>query len=452
MRYSILLVLGVVLQLLLHANQLLGQPPSHAAGQTTAFVGARVIPIEGSEIAKGTILVSGTKIVAVGAVDEVDVPGDAQRVDCVGRVIMPGLICTHSHIGGSFAADGSHPVQPGVRVLDSINVHDSGFKRALAGGLTTLNIMPGSGHLSSGQTIYVKLRYHGDSPSTVDDILIRDASGNYLGGLKMANGTNSMRDAPFPGTRGKSAFLMRQEFIKAREYHDKIVNAAGDAKKMPARDLHLESLVEVLQGQRVVHHHTHRHDDIMTVIRLSREFQFRVVLHHVSEGWKVADEIAAANVPCSMIMIDSPGGKLEARYLSMETGKILEQAGVRTAFHTDDPILDSRYFFRSAALAVRAGMSRQAALEGLTLAGAQMLDLQDRVGSIKPGKDADLVILDADPLSVYAKVLETWVEGQRTFDRSDAQDRLYAEGGYGASHDRQSYYCCFDQANQGGSQ
>jgi imidazolonepropionase-like amidohydrolase len=211
-------------------------------------------------------------------------------------------------------------------------------------------------------------------------------------------------------------------------------------------------LVEVLQGKRVVHHHTHRHDDIMTVLRLAREFNFRVVLHHVSEGWKVANEIAAFGAPCSMIMIDSPGGKLEARYLKYETGKILEQAGVRTAFHTDDPILDSRYFFRSAAIAVRAGMSRKAALEGLTLAGAEMLDLQDRVGSLKVGKDADLILLDGDPLSVYTKVQETWVEGQRVFDRADPKDRLYAVGGFGAGHDQQPYFCCFDQANQGASQ
>ena len=147
------------------------------------------------------------------------------------------------------------------------------------------------------------------------------------------------------------------------------------------------------------------------------------VIGRFPEAMAFANEIAAAGVPCSMIMIDSPGGKLEARYLTFETGKILEQAGVRTAFHTDDPILDSRYFFRSAAIAVRAGMSRKAALDGLTIAGAEMLDLQDRVGSLKSGKDADLIILDGDPLSVYAKVLETWVEGRRVFDRSDSQDR-----------------------------
>ena len=199
--------------------------------------------------------------------------------------------------------------------------------------------------------------------------------GKPTGGLKMANGTNSMRPTPFPGTRGKSAFLVREQYIKAREYQYKIDQAKGDPDKLPPRDLNLESLVEAMQGRRVVHHHTHRHDDIMTVIRLSQEFGFRVVLHHVSDGWKMADEIAAAKVPCSVILIDSPGGKLEARDMNMGTGGILERAGVRVAFHTDDWITDSRIFRRMAALGVRAGMSRKAALESLTMAGAEMLDL-----------------------------------------------------------------------------
>jgi imidazolonepropionase-like amidohydrolase len=177
------------------------------------------------------------------------------------------------------------------------------------------------------------------------------------------------------------------------------------------------------------------------------------VLHHVSEGWRVAEEIAAAGAPCSIILVDSPGGKLEARYLLLSNGKALEEAGVRCAFHTDDPITDSRYFFRMAAMGVRAGMSRQAALEGLTLAAAEMMDLQDRIGSLKAGKDADLIVLDGDPLSVYSKVLETWVDGKQVFDRSDPEDRLYAVGGYGAGHVRQPYMCCYDQQQQqqGGS-
>ena len=413
------------------------------AGEVTALINAKIIPIGAEEIDEGILIVDGKKIVAVGTADDITIPEDATQIDAKGKIIMPGLICTHSHIGGIGGADGSGPIQPGVRVEESLNVRDSGFRRALAGGLTTLNIMPGSGHLISGRTTYVKLRFADGPPSKIDDIFIRNEEGTPLGGLKMANGTNSIRSKPFPGTRAKSAFLVREQYIKAREYQAKIERAAGDADKMPPRDLHLETLVEAMQGKRIVHHHTHRHDDIMTVIRLSDEFGFSVVLHHVSEGWRVAEEIAAAGKPCSMILVDSPGGKLEARYLLMKTGKILEDAGVRTAFHTDDWITDSRIFFRMAALGVRAGMSREKALEGLTLAGAEMLALDDRIGSLAAGKDADFIVLDGDPFSVYTKVLETWVEGRKAFDRSNDKDKLYAVGGYGAGHDQDPYYCCF---------
>jgi imidazolonepropionase-like amidohydrolase len=419
-----------------------------AQASPTAFLHAHIIPITGPEIADGVLIVDDGKITAVGAYGEIKIGTGVQQVDMAGRVIMPGLICTHSHIGGVGAADGSGPIQPGVRVVDSLNVRDSGFKRALAGGLTTLNIMPGSGHLISGQTIYVKLRFGEGTPKTVDQLLITDESGKSLGGLKMANGTNSIRKAPWPGTRGKSAFLVREQFIKAREYQAKLAKANGDESKQPPHDPHLETLVEAMHGTRIVHHHTHRHDDIMSVLRLAEEFQLRVVLHHVSEGWVVADEIAKAKVPCSIILVDSPGGKLEAQHMRFETGHFLEKAGVRVAFHTDDLITDSRIFNRMAALAVRAGMSRKPALEGLTLAGAEILDLQDRIGSLEVGKDADFVVLSGDPLSVYTHVLETWVDGAKAFDRSDPKDRLYAVGGYGAGHDQSPYYCCFGQGGQ----
>ena len=201
--------------------------------------------------------------------------------------------------------------------------------------------------------------------------------------------------------------------------------------------------MEVLERKRIVHHHTHRHDDIITVLRLAEEFQFRVVLHHVSDGWKVADEIATAGAPCSLIIVDSPGGKLEAKDLLYKTGGILERSGVPVAFHTDDWITDSRLFLRMPALAVRAGMSRDGALKSVTLAGAEMLDLDARIGSLRTGKDADFAILSGDPLSVYTKVLETWIEGKKVFDRSRQEDRLYAVGGYGASRgDAAHGLCC----------
>ena len=408
-----------------------------------AFVGAQIIPISGAPIQDGVLIVSGGKITAIGSRSSVNVPAGAEVIDVKGRVIMPGLVDTHSHVGGGSGADGSGPIQPETRILDSINVRDNSIRRARAGGITTVNVMPGSGHLSSGQTLYLKLR----SGKIVDDLLIKDAQGNIAGGLKMANGTNSIRSGstgPFPGTRAKSASLVREQFVKAQEYRNKITRAKGDATKLPARDLALEILVEAMDGKRMVHFHTHRHDDILTALRLSKEFGFRIVLQHVSEGWKVADEIAAAKAPASIIVIDAPGGKLETVDLLADNGALLERAGALVGFHTDDYITDSRWFLRSAGLAVRAGMTRDKALYGMTMAGARMLDLQDRVGTLERGKDADFIILSGDPLSVQSKVLETWVEGMKVFDRNRPEDRLYAVGGYGAGRDESFDFSCFD--------
>ena len=272
-----------------------------------------------------------------------------------------------------------------------------------------------------------------------------------MGGIKFANGTNSLRGrGGFPGTRAKSAALVRQKFIKAQEYKAKIADAKGDKAKMPKRDLAMESLVEVLDGKRVIHFHTHRHDDVLTTLRLKKEFGFRLVLQHVSEAWKVADEIAEAKVPASIIMIDSPGGKLEATNLKWENGAALEKAGALVGFHTDDYILDSRLFLRSAAFGVRAGMSRPKALYAMTMANAIMLDMADRVGSLEKGKDADFIVLSGDPLSVYTNVEQTFVEGKNVFNRKVPKDYLVAVGGYGASNDRQVHIDCFEGDIAGG--
>ncbi len=425
-----------MLTLLLSAAAALAPPPQEAP---IAFMGARLHTVSGPVIEDGVLVVQGGKILAAGLADAVSIPAGAMRVDAAGRTIIPGLVCTHSHLGGIGGADGSGPIQPDVRVSDSLNVRDAGYERGLAGGLTTLNVMPGSGHLLSGQTAYLKLR----AASVIEDMMIRDAEGREMGGIKMANGTNSLRGGAFPETRGRSAALVRQQFIAAQEYVKKKAAAGDDPEKTPNRHLGLEALAEVLDGTRVVHHHTHRHDDIITVLRLAKEFDFRVVLHHVSEAWKVADEIAAAGAPCSVILVDSPGGKLEAMDMSFRTGGVLERAGVKVAFHTDDWITDSRLFLRMGALGVRAGMTREGALRALTLSGAEMLDLGERIGSLDAGKDADFVVLDGDPFSVYTKVLETWVEGEKRFDRTRERDRLVAEGGFGATGRQTPYFCCF---------
>lgn len=414
----------------------------------TAFINATIIPITGPVIQQGILIVRSGKITAVGDARTVRLSSDVVTVDLAGKTIMPGLVDTHSHIGGGSGADGSAPIQPDVRLLDGLNPQAASLQRAQAGGITTVNVMPGSGHLDSGQTLYLKLR---DNAVKVDDLLIFDADGKYAGGIKFANGTNSLRagGGSFPGTRARSAALVRDQFIKAQEYRDKVRKAGSDAAKLPARDLAMEALVEVLDGKRVVHFHTHRHDDILTALRLQKEFGFRIVLQHVSEGWKVAAEIARAKAPASIIMIDSPGGKLETIDLRYETGAILEKAGVVTGFHTDDGITDSRWFLRSPALAVRAGMSREKALYSVTMANAIMLDLQSRVGSLEAGKDADFIVLSGDPLSIYTHVLQTWVEGKKVFDRSDPKDYEIAVGGKGANADGDAHVSCFDDLGGG---
>lgn len=403
-----------------------------------AYTNATIFPVSGPMIEKGTLVVVDDTILAVGPSDKVEIPSGAETVDLAGKTIIPGLVCTHSHIGGGSGGDSSSPIQPEVRLYDSVNVRDASIARARAGGITTVNIMSGSGHLLSGQTIYLKLR----EGRTIDDLTIELPDGSMAYGVKMANGTNSIRESgPFPGTRGKSAALVRQRFLDAQAYRDKLAKA--EPGKPVERDLALETLVDILEGKRTVHHHTHRHDDILTVLRLKEEFGFKVVLHHVSEAWKVADEIAAAEVPCSLIFLDSPGGKLEARDFEWKNGAELEKRGVLTALHTDDPVNDSRWFLRNAAVGVRAGMSRDKALEALTLAGAKMLDLDQSTGSLEKGKKADFVVLSGDPFSIYTRVLETHVEGRKVFDLADANDRLFAEGGFGVGHQREASGCCF---------
>jgi imidazolonepropionase-like amidohydrolase len=437
-------------QILFTAALFLLAAPVFGQSKPTAFINARIIPIVGEPIEQGILLVQNGKITAVGDARTVRLSADVVTIDVAGKTIMPGLVDSHSHIGGGSGADGSAPIQPDVRLLDGINAKAASIQRAQAGGLTTVNVMPGSGHLDSGQTLYIKLR---DNANKIDDLLIYDKNGNYAGGIKFANGTNSIRPGggSFPGTRAKSAALVRDQFIKAQEYRDKIKKAGSDKSKLPARDLGMEALVEVLDGKRVVHFHTHRHDDILTVLRLQKEFGFRVVLQHVSEAWKVADEIAKAKVPASIIMIDAPGGKLETMDVKYDNGVALEKAGALTGFHTDDSITDSRWFLRSAGLAMRTGMSREKALYGMTMANAIMLDLQARVGSLETGKDADFIVLDGDPVSVYTHVLQTWVEGKKVFDRSDPKDLLIALGGPGAGDDGVVHIDCFDGDIGGGN-
>ena len=307
-----------------------------AAAEPIAFVGAAVLPVAGDPIADGTVIVEDGIIIAVGPKRDVVIGANASVRDLSGKVLIPGLVDTHSHIGiyprpavpaHRDGNDASKPVQPQLRAIDGIWPDDPGIRMATAGGITTANIMPGSGSVVSGQTAYVKLR--GD---TIEEMLFTPDEHGVQGGMKMANGENPKRraarkDKP-PGTRMGIAALQRDLFTRARAYQRKLEAheekvAAGEESEEPPRDLELLPVIEILEGHRTVHHHTHRSDDIMTVLRLQREFGFDLVLQHGTEAWKVADEIARANVPISIIMLDSPGGKLEASHYRLDYGAVL---------------------------------------------------------------------------------------------------------------------------------
>jgi imidazolonepropionase-like amidohydrolase len=444
MRRAAFLVVALLPLVLTAANE-----PAADNDQPVAYRGARILPADGPPIDNGVLVVQRGKIIAVGPVDGTDVPADAKVVDVTGKTIIPGLVDTHSHIGvfsrpgvaaNGDGNEGSGAVQSGVRALDSVYPDDPGIRMAVAGGVTTANIMPGSANVIGGQTVYVKLRGH-----TVEEMQIHSAT--VLGGLKMANGENpkrfnfEQRKAP-PGTRMKIAAMQREQFVKAREYQQKWAEyrAARNAGKdvlAPDVDPALEPLVEVLERKRTVHFHSHRADDLMSAIRLAEEFGFELVLQHATEGYRITDELVRHKIPVSLTLIDSPGGKAETAGLLEENAAILDKAGVKVAINTDDFITESRFLLRTGAIAVRGGMSEDSALKALTLRGAEMLHLDDRVGSLTKGKDADFVVLSGSPFSVYSVVLQTFIDGKCLFDRSKKADWVYQAGGFAlADRDR----------------
>jgi imidazolonepropionase-like amidohydrolase len=415
--------------------------PEAKTEQVIFYRGARILTATGSVFDPGALVVSEGKIVDVGPSNKVAVPKGAKVENVSGKTIIPGLVDSHSHLGvysrpaveaNSDGNEMSGPVQGIVRALDSLNPFDPGIRMANAGGVTAANIMPGSGNVIGGQTIYVKLRGY-----TPEQMWI--ASPDVLGGLKMANGENPKRayggKGKAPGTRMKIAALQRSEFLSAKNYMAKWDQyrkklASGEKGSPPDVDLALEPLVEVLQRKRTVHFHTHRADDILSVLRLKDEFGFELVIQHGTESYKIVDEIAKHKVPVSMTVVESPGGKAEVVDLSEQCGAELAHAGIKVMVNTDDPVTESRFLLRTASITVRGGLSEAQALQALTINPAQALHLDREIGSLEKGKDADFVVLSGPPFSVYTRVLETYIDGKRVFRLADDKDRAFQMGGF----------------------
>ena len=409
-----------------------------------ALEGATLHPVDGPQIPTGVVLIEDGRILAVGA--EVEIPAGAQRVDLSGKHVIPGLVDLHSHVGGGRLHEHLDQTQPGIGAVDAIDPTHISIQRAQAGGITTANVMPGSGKLMGGQTAYLDLV----DTAVIEEMLRCDAPADggplrwtaVCGGVKMANGTNPQGDGGDPASRMGSAFLQRETLRKGQERLDavekwrkKLENKKKRAPDPEALepDLDADALVEILEGRRIVHFHSHRADDLLTALRLREEFGFELVLQHGSEGFKIAEEIAAAGVPVAINVLDTPGGKEETLERQLGNPAALAAAGVTVAIITDDPVQDSRLLLRSAGLAVRGGLDAEAALHALTLAPAAMIGLDAEIGSLTAGKEADLVVLSGPPLSAWSLVEQTWNDGELVFDRADPAQAFHATGGDAAT-------------------
>ncbi len=385
-----------------------------------AIVGGTVLTMAGETIENGTVVVRDGRIAAVGR--RVRPPRDAHVIDAAGRYVTPGIIDAHSHIAAEGGInEGSLAVTSMVRVADVVDPTDIGIYRALAGGVTTVNVLHGSANPIGGQNQVLKLRWGQDADGMRFD--------GAPPGIKFALGENPKRSRSFgqgprryPATRMGVLDVIRQAFTEAAEYQaawarHRETEAAGERSRPPARDLELEALVEILEGRRLVHAHSYRADEILQLLRLAEEFGFRIAtLQHVLEGYRVADEIAAHGAGASTFS-DWWAYKVEAYEAIPYNAALMTDRGVLVSINSDDAE-EMRHLNHEAAKAVKwGGLSDEQALALVTINPAKQLRIDDRVGSIEVGKDADLVIYDRHPLSSYAVVQTTLVDGKVYFDR-----------------------------------
>ncbi len=390
-----------------------------------AITGGRVVPITGQEIAGGTVLIRDGKIAEVGP--SVAIPDGARVVEAAGSWVLPGFIEAHGHVGTSEEAEGwagqdtnemTDPVTAQVRAIDAINPADLGFRDAISGGVLAVNVNPGSGNPIGGQTAALKCWGR-----TVDEMALRQPSG-----IKSALGENPKRvygdQKKTPSTRLGTAAVIRAALVEAANYLARIdaEQAKPEAERKPVdRDLKLEALGKVLRRQIPWRQHCHRADDIATALRIADEFGYDLVIDHGTEAHLLADIIAAKGIPVVIGPLLTSRSKVELRNRSLANPGRLAKAGVTIAITTDHPVVPINFLVHQAALAVKDGLDRDTALRALTINPAGIAGIADRVGSIEPGKDADLVVWSGDPLDVLSRVQRAFVNGAEIYTFADGE-------------------------------
>ena len=385
-----------------------------------AITHAHVVPIQGEPF-DGTVLVADGRITDLGP--DLEVPAGAEVLDAAGGWLLPGFIDAHVHLGVDEEGEGwagqdtnemTDPVMAGARAIDAINPVEIGFDDAIIGGVTAVNVNPGSGNPIGG--LAVALRTHG---RVVDDMVLRSPSG-----LKAALGENPKRvygeRKQTPSTRLGVALTIRQAFATAEAWMAKD-EADRDA------DLMSEALARVLRREIPWRQHSHRADDIATALRIAEEFGFELVLDHGTEAYLIADKVAAAGVPVLYGPLIVSRSKVEVRHRTPKGPGLLTAAGVKVSIITDHPVVPIEFLVHQAALAVKHGMDPADALRAITLNPAEVLGIEDRLGSIEVGKDADLVLWEGDPLDTRNRSLRVWQSGREVMHRDEAGEPVIAE-------------------------
>ncbi len=388
-----------------------------------AITNARILTITDGEIPSGTVLIDDGKITAVGT--EVSIPEEAEVIDAEGLWLTPGLIDAHSHVGVygepmTFASsDGNEmtdPITPHLRGMDSFDPNDRAIPDVVQGGVTALYTQPGSANVIGGTGLMVKL-----VGRTVEEMRVPGVEH-----MKMALGENPKRvygemKKMAPATRMASAAKLREALIDAQNYLDKWeeweVGSEEDQKKgRPGRELGKEMLGKVLTGEMKARIHCHRADDMMTAIRVAEEFNLDFSLEHATEGYKIADILADKQVPCIVGPLLLSRMKMEVQDITLKNPGILSRAGVKVCIQMDG-FSDTQWLALHAGLAVREGMPEEEAFKSITLYPAQLLGVEDRMGSIEAGKDADLALFDGHPFHTYTRCQKVLIDGAVVFDR-----------------------------------
>lgn len=369
----------------------------------------------GPDLIKGQILIDGTKISAVG--EHVDAPAGTPELDASGLLITPGLIDAHSHAG--LREDGNKiegedvnefpndPIAPQTRAIDAVNPMDRQLTEAYQNGITTIVITTGSRNVMGGQAAAIKTYGR-----CVDRMIIK-----HPVAVKIALGENTKATYgaynKTPGSRLGIAALLRDTLSKAQRYRQAVDAAAGDLSKLPPFDLRMESLLPVMRGEIPLKTHAHRADDICTALRIAREFGVKLTLEHCTEGYLILDEVAASGWPVIVGPSMMARSKVELRNQTFENARILDEAGVKIAITTDAPVDPLKFLLLEAQILVRAGLREETAWRAMTANPAEIVGISDRVGSIAPGKDADLVFFTANPLEhVRYSVEATFINGE----------------------------------------